>query len=653
MPEPLRVLMVEDSENDALLLLEALRGEEFAPSAIRVETEEDFRAILVACQSAASAEQAPAGAGYAHQSGTEICWDIIIADYVLPRFSGIAAIRITGEYGIDIPIIVVSGQVGEAAAVEAMRAGARDYLLKGHLDRLLPAIRRELQEAEVRRARRRAEDEREQLLVEVQRRFTELDTIFNGIVDPMIAYNADGVVIKANPATVHTLGRDPGGLSEAEVAHLLSLRSPDGREIAVRDIPVARALRGEPVRGERMLVTDAEGKEAILLVTASPLLQDGRPWGAVSIWHDITQHEQALRDAEQRAAELDATLDAIADGLIFYSPSERVLRSNAAAEAVFGLSRAELQLPLAERLRLLHIEHPDGRPFVRGESPAWRALHGETVHGIIEVIHPPDGRAAWVSGSAAPVWLADGTLIGAVTTYADITRLHALQEEREVYIHTISHDLRSPLAVVLGHAQVFQEYLAEEHLNGLLLTGTTAILRSAQRMNVMIQDMADAARFEGGQLVLECRPVPLRRYLDELLQRLAPTMEVGRVRWDILDDLPPLLADPDRLERIFTNLLTNAMKYSDPGTPIEVRARRQDDRAVISISDHGPGIPPDDVPRLFERFYRAPNTRQTEGIGLGLYITHMLVQAHGGGIWVESEVGKGSTFYFTLPLATG
>jgi signal transduction histidine kinase len=113
-----------------------------------------------------------------------------------------------------------------------------------------------------------------------------------------------------------------------------------------------------------------------------------------------------------------------------------------------------------------------------------------------------------------------------------------------------------------------------------------------------------------------------------------------------------VLADPDRLERILMNLLTNALKYSAPGTPVTVALARRDGQVVTAVSDQGPGIPPDELPHLFERYYRARETRERkEGLGLGLYITKGLVEAHGGRLWVESQVGKGSTFSFSLPAA--
>ena len=171
-------------------------------------------------------------------------------------------------------------------------------------------------------------------------------------------------------------------------------------------------------------------------------------------------------------------------------------------------------------------------------------------------------------------------------------------------------------------------------------------------MNRMIQDLVDAARQEAGLLKLERRPVDLREALLSLIERLATTFDTQRIRVVAPDDLPRVLADADRLERILTNLLSNALKYSPPGSEVTITLERRGGEVVTSIRDRGPGIAPDELPHLFERYYRGPAARAApEGLGLGLYITRMLVEAHGGHIWAESQVGAGSTFSFSLPIA--
>jgi len=170
-------------------------------------------------------------------------------------------------------------------------------------------------------------------------------------------------------------------------------------------------------------------------------------------------------------------------------------------------------------------------------------------------------------------------------------------------------------------------------------------------MNAMILDLVDSARLEANQLRMEPASVDLRSFVLDLQGRLAGALAMDRVRVQIPEGLPQVSADPNRLERILTNLLSNALKYSEPETEVFVGAERQDGMVRVWVSDSGVGIAEEDIPQLFQRFYRAKSGRKAEGLGLGLYITRMLVEAHGGKIWVESDLGKGSTFSFTLPLA--
>jgi signal transduction histidine kinase len=354
----------------------------------------------------------------------------------------------------------------------------------------------------------------------------------------------------------------------------------------------------------------------------------------------------------------------------------------------------------AERSAALRAETPEGRPLRPEEFPMVRALRGETVPPTMFVVHPQE-RTVWVYLSAAPIRYPGETAHGAILSMVDITALHELQEQRDDILRAVSHDLRNPLAGIIGQAQLLERRLQRAAAAPSARTpevapparrgeGTSprptaeterlrqpaeSILAAAQRMNTMIQDLVDAARSEAGEIKLERRPIDLGAFCLDLAQRLAASLETGRLRIAIPGDLPPVLADPARLERILTNLWSNALKYSTPGTPVEVTARREprrgevsspsltsgevpspsptDGQVIVSVTDHGPGIPPADLPKLFERYYRTGAARGArEGLGLGLYITRMLVEAHGGRIWAESELSRGSVFSFTLPIAT-
>jgi|DewCreStandDraft_5_1066085.scaffolds.fasta_scaffold00088_125 signal transduction histidine kinase len=220
--------------------------------------------------------------------------------------------------------------------------------------------------------------------------------------------------------------------------------------------------------------------------------------------------------------------------------------------------------------------------------------------------------------------------------------------QREEYIHTISHDLRSPLTVVSGHVQRLVQILGER-ADAQVQQSIQAILRGTRRMAVLTQNLVDAARLEGGTLNLCLQPVDLPAFVRDLAGQLTSLDEVVRIAIEAPPHLPRVLADPGHLERILTNLLLNALKYSPPDSPVTVRLQHCDGEVCISVQDRGPGIPADELPSLFERYRRGTQaTSQGEGLGLGLYIAKSLVEAHGGRIWVESAPGSGSTFSFTL-----
>lgn len=349
-------------------------------------------------------------------------------------------------------------------------------------------------------------------------------------------------------------------------------------------------------------------------------------------------------------AELDATVNSIADGVIVYAATGEILHTNQSAERLLGYTLQERAESVAERWLVRHATTPDGQPISPEAIPTQRALQGEIVHGVIIMFPQARKDDLWLSVSAAPIRTPDGQTHGVVATYTDITALHHLQEQQKALLQTISHDLRSPLSVIKGHAQLVASMLEKQGVNGTIQQSLTAIDRSVNRMEGMIQDLVDATRWEGGQLELQREAVNLPPYLADLLQRMSMALDTTRIQMAVPADLPSVSADYARLERILVNLLSNALKYSDPGTPVCLRAWQEEGDVVVAVSDQGRGIAPEDMPHLFQRFYRTADSRKVEGIGLGLYITRVLVEAHGGRVWVESEEGKGSTFSFTLPI---
>lgn len=517
----------------------------------------------------------------------------------------------------------------------------------------LASLRRRVAELESTEAAcRRAQSELEALT-----RRAEL--ILSSAGEGIVGLDERGNVTFANPAAARMLGYEQDEIIGRHSHSTWHYARADGRPYPENECPIYAAYRdGRVHRGADEVFWRKDGTSFPAAYTSTPIREDGELVGAVVVFQDTTarkrsesEREHLLEEVQRRAAELDATINSIAEGVLIYDPKGEIVRMNPGAEEIFAYRPEERERPLAERLRALRLETPDGRPIPPEDATPARALAGEIVRGQVLVLHRPPDRGVWVSASGAPIRTPDGELLGAAVTVTDITLLHELQEQREDILRAVSHDLRNPLAVAQGHAQLLQRDLRRAGQPERAMRSVDSIVAEVRRMDAMIEDLVSAARLEAGQLELERRPVDLRAFLADLLARNAGVMDVSRVKNLISTDLPPVYADPDRLDRIFANLLSNALKYSPADSEVRVEAARTDGEVVTSVADHGVGIAPEDLPHIFERFYRARGPRKQEGLGLGLFITRKLVEAHGGRIWVQAEPGKGSTFYFTLPLA--
>ncbi|MBI2865482.1 MAG: PAS domain S-box protein [Chloroflexi bacterium] len=368
--------------------------------------------------------------------------------------------------------------------------------------------------------------------------------------------------------------------------------------------------------------------------------------GLAVYFRDITarkQTEEALQHSQERFRNLvETTSDWVWEvgedvRYTYVSPKVRDLLGYD-PEEILGKTPFDL-MPPEEAKRVAGLFVP-----IAAQRRPFSGLENTNLH--------KDGRPVVLESGGVPVFGASGEFRGYRGIDRDITARKRTDEFREQYVHTVSHDLRNPLATIRGRAQMLERSFREAQgsvSRERYLDNVSAILTATKRMNAMIQDLVDSARLEAGQLHLDAQPVDLELFVPELLGRITDVLDTGRVHLEIASGCRPALADPDRLERILLNLLTNALKYSDQETTVRVEVRQSDGKAIISVADLGIGIAAADLPHIFERFYRAGDAAKAGGLGLGLYITRMLVEAHGGRIWVESEPAGGSTFYFFLP----
>ncbi|MBZ0252616.1 MAG: two-component system sensor histidine kinase KdbD, partial [Candidatus Methylomirabilis sp.] len=223
----------------------------------------------------------------------------------------------------------------------------------------------------------------------------------------------------------------------------------------------------------------------------------------------------------------------------------------------------------------------------------------------------------------------------------------ATERQRSALLSTLSHDLRTPLAAVTGAAATLLQDggLPEDARRELL----EAIREEADRLGRLVADLLELTRLESGTIEARKEWQPLEEVVGSALQRVEPMLGARDVKVDLPDAMLLVPIDAALLEHVFVNVLENAAKYTPPDSPIEVRARADADGAIVEVLDRGPGIPPEEAERIFDKFYRLPG-EASPGTGLGLTVSRAIVQAHGGRMWVERRPGGGAAFRFTLPF---
>jgi signal transduction histidine kinase len=255
------------------------------------------------------------------------------------------------------------------------------------------------------------------------------------------------------------------------------------------------------------------------------------------------------------------------------------------------------------------------------------------------------------------LWLA-GELGSRAALAIDNARLYGESRQavraRDEVVSVVSHDLRNPLNSIVLSADFALLLLDREADRDEIAARLRAVLRSARQMNDLVEDLVETTRLESGRLVLDRETVEIAPLLEEMRDAFAAPAEERSIRLvlEVEDGLPPVQADRRRLEQVLSNLVGNALKFTEPGGVVTMRARADDARVVLAVEDTGIGIPAEHIPHLFDRFWQARRSDR-RGLGLGLPIVKGLDEAHGGEVWVESREGVGTTVSFTLPSFTG
>jgi len=340
----------------------------------------------------------------------------------------------------------------------------------------------------------------------------------------------------------------------------------------------------------------------------------------------------------------------VSSALVLLDARGHLIFINPAGQAMFGYESSELEgVPFH---LAVHHHHPDGRPFPAENCAVEGAIGAEMpLSDHLDVYVRKDGTFLPVRCDRAVLRLA-GLRVGTVLELRDRTVEARAEGAKRDFVALIAHDLRTPLTSVQGLVQLLQRRLMRD--GGSKpgeLENLEAIVQAARRMDVMIQELLDASRLESGVVPLHRTPIDISALVAAAAEQLVSAEDRARVT--VRTSTPAIIAfaDSPRLDRVVVNLLSNALKYSPPDAPVGVDVRRGDGEAIVVVTDRGAGIPSDRLPLLFQRFARLEHPHPDPGgVGLGLYIARLIVEAHGGRVWAESEMGKGSTISFAIPL---
>lgn len=359
--------------------------------------------------------------------------------------------------------------------------------------------------------------------------------------------------------------------------------------------------------------------------------------------------EEARYVSELNKNRLETILRTIPSGVVIVEkPDGRLSYANERALQLWG--RDPRGLDMWNRPMALRLLRTDGTVYLPKELPAIRSLlSGEIVRGEEIIIERPDGAKIFVTASAVPLFDPKGEVIGAVGEFDDVTEHKKIDQMKDEFIGLVSHELRTPLTVVLGSIlTAMSKGISPEDVRLLMENAA----EGAETMKNIIENLLELSRCQADRLILQKEWVNVGEIVRKQAERLSVLNGATHKFSTEFSGQPAIIkADPIRVERILYNLMENAAKYSPPGSEVKVVGRWDKKCLTVGVCDRGIGVSAEDQKKLFEPFQRLESAAiSAKGLGLGLVVCKRLVEAHGGKIWIKSEVGQGATFFFTLPL---
>ncbi len=480
----------------------------------------------------------------------------------------------------------------------------------------------------------------EAVLRESEARYRQLIESSLGVV---LTHDLRGNLLSINRHAARNLGYEPEQLIGRNLATLM----PPERSDSFQDYMDIISREGEE---EGLSYLRHRNGDVRTVAYRNRLIQvEGREPFVLSHGVDITTQSRTERQLQMLSRQSQSILESVGDGIYGLDTAGRCTIINHAAAAMLGFTSHEV---LGRSMHdLMHHTHADGRPYPAASCPILQCLKTlKPIRVRKEVFWRKDGTSFPVEYTANPQ-LDDGVPVGVVVAFQDVTERHALDRMKDEFISTVSHELRTPLTslraalgLVTSGSLVSKPDKQQEMLE--------MAVSNTDRLTRLVNDILDLERIEAGKLQMHCVDYEVSKLLRKAAEIMAlPSVKVG-VQIEVAATELRAWVDPDRILQMLTNLIGNAIKFSPRGSVVRLYATPGEKGFVrVTVCDEGRGIPADKTDVIFERFQQvdASDSRAMGGTGLGLAICRSIVAQHGGRIWVESQLHRGSCFHFTLP----
>lgn len=356
---------------------------------------------------------------------------------------------------------------------------------------------------------------------------------------------------------------------------------------------------------------------------------------------------QLIKQINDEKHRMDGLLDSVADGILILSTNFEIWRCNPTLARLLQVKPDEIIGKSHEEV-IRWAKAPEGSTLEKSSQGGWPLTPGATLYVEGDLIRTDPYLPLPVGITYAPLFNEEGSLINIIASVRDITRFREADNIKSTFISIISHELRTPVALIKGYVSTLRREDADWDRQ-VVDNSLEVIEEEADHLTSLIEDLLDASRLQSGGISVKKSDINLPEMVRGLVERFKNQTSQHTIISDFPADFPVILADEDRIRQVISNLITNSIKYS-PGGEIRVSGQVRPDKVIVSVSDDGPGIDPTDLPHVFDRFYRAPQAvRKTKGAGLGLYLARSIIEAHGGQIWVESKNQAGAQISFSLP----